>query len=156
MPYFFTKTNTSLMYIWIETCPWETPFFSSHWNVKVLNAFKLIFKVKFGSFFCYTNPFLCRYDCVLAGHLYKRCSDSNKWLLRWFRLYQVRLRFRTDFVKKKLGLEILYTFIYSFIKKRKIISESFVLLWHRTVCETDWRHFSWGKPNIFHDALLVH
>ena len=30
-----------------------------------------------------------RYDCVLAGHLYKRCSDSNKWLLRWFRLYQV-------------------------------------------------------------------
>ncbi len=31
-----------------------------------------------------------RYDSVLAGHLYKRCSDSSKWLLRWFRLYQVR------------------------------------------------------------------
>ncbi|XP_023333747.1 ras-specific guanine nucleotide-releasing factor 1, partial [Eurytemora carolleeae] len=33
----------------------------------------------------YSQPL---YDCVLAGHLYKRCSDSNKWLLRWFRLYQ--------------------------------------------------------------------
>ena len=32
---------------------------------------------------------LRRYDCVLAGHLYKRCADSNKWLVRWFRLYQV-------------------------------------------------------------------
>ena len=34
-------------------------------------------------------PMLRRYDCVLAGHLYKRCADSNKWLVRWFRLYQV-------------------------------------------------------------------
>ena len=33
-----------------------------------------------------------RYDCVLAGHLFKRCSDSNKWLIRWFRLYQVGVR----------------------------------------------------------------
>lgn len=24
----------------------------------------------------------------LSGYLYKRCSDSSKWLLRWFRLYQ--------------------------------------------------------------------
>ena len=34
---------------------------------------------------------IVRYDSVLAGHLYKRCSDSSKWLLRWFRLYQVSL-----------------------------------------------------------------
>ena len=32
---------------------------------------------------------LTRYDCVMEGHLYKRCSDSNKWLQRWFKLYQV-------------------------------------------------------------------
>ena len=31
-----------------------------------------------------------RYDSRLAGFLYKRCADNNKWLLRWFRLYQVR------------------------------------------------------------------
>ena len=30
-----------------------------------------------------------RYDSRLAGFLYKRCADNNKWLLRWFRLYQV-------------------------------------------------------------------
>ena len=30
-----------------------------------------------------------RYDSRLAGVLHKRCADSNKWLLRWFRLYQV-------------------------------------------------------------------
>ena len=37
-----------------------------------------------------------RYDSRLAGFLHKRCSDSNKWLLRWFRLYQVSERgFRT-------------------------------------------------------------
>ena len=35
-----------------------------------------------------------RYDCVLAGHLFKRCSDSNKWLIRWFRLYQVSMNLR--------------------------------------------------------------
>ncbi|XP_071743969.1 ras-specific guanine nucleotide-releasing factor 2-like isoform X3 [Lepeophtheirus salmonis] len=29
-----------------------------------------------------------RYDSRLAGFLFKRCSDSSKWLLRWFRLYQ--------------------------------------------------------------------
>ena len=33
-----------------------------------------------------------RYDSRLAGFLHKRCSDSNKWLLRWFRLYQVSER----------------------------------------------------------------
>ena len=31
-----------------------------------------------------------RYDSRLAGFLYKRCADNNKWLLRWFRLYQVK------------------------------------------------------------------
>jgi hypothetical protein len=31
-----------------------------------------------------------RYDSRLSGFLYKRCADSNKWLLRWFRLYQVQ------------------------------------------------------------------
>ena len=30
-----------------------------------------------------------RYDSRRAGYLYKRCSDSSKWLQRWFRLYQV-------------------------------------------------------------------
>ena len=30
-----------------------------------------------------------RFDSRLAGFLYKRCADNNKWLLRWFRLYQV-------------------------------------------------------------------
>ena len=30
-----------------------------------------------------------RYDSRRAGYLYKRCSDSAKWLQRWFRLYQV-------------------------------------------------------------------
>ena len=34
-----------------------------------------------------------RYDSRLAGFLHKRCSDSNKWLLRWFRLYQVNSQF---------------------------------------------------------------
>ena len=33
-----------------------------------------------------------RYDSRLAGFLYKRCADNNKWLLRWFRLYQVSHR----------------------------------------------------------------
>ena len=32
-----------------------------------------------------------RYDSRRAGYLYKRCSDSSKWLQRWFRLYQVLL-----------------------------------------------------------------
>ena len=31
-----------------------------------------------------------RYDSRLSGYLYKRSSDNSKWLLRWFRLYQVR------------------------------------------------------------------
>lgn len=30
-----------------------------------------------------------RYDSRLSGYLYKRSSDNSKWLLRWFRLYQV-------------------------------------------------------------------
>ncbi len=30
-----------------------------------------------------------RYDARRSGYLYKRCSDSSKWLQRWFRLYQV-------------------------------------------------------------------
>jgi hypothetical protein len=30
-----------------------------------------------------------RYDARKCGYLYKRCSDSSKWLSRWFRLYQV-------------------------------------------------------------------
>ena len=30
-----------------------------------------------------------RYDSRRAGYLHKRCSDSSKWLQRWFRLYQV-------------------------------------------------------------------
>ena len=33
-----------------------------------------------------------RYDSRRAGYLYKRCSDSSKWLQRWFRLYQVMNR----------------------------------------------------------------
>ena len=32
-----------------------------------------------------------RYDCVMEGTLYKRCSDSSKWLQRWFKLYQVSI-----------------------------------------------------------------
>lgn len=42
-----------------------------------------------------------RYDSRLAGFLYKRCADSNKWLLRWFRLYQVKLM--NHVAKKYLG-----------------------------------------------------
>ncbi len=39
-----------------------------------------------------------KFDSRLVGYLYKRCSDSSKWLLRWFRLYQVRLKgFRVSF-----------------------------------------------------------
>ena len=45
---------------------------------------------------------IIRYDCVVAGHLYKRCSDSNKWLIRWFRLYQVHVRTR-DFRQQCLS-----------------------------------------------------
>ena len=39
-----------------------------------------------------------RYDSRLAGFLYKRCADSNKWLLRWFRLYQVHFYARLTLV----------------------------------------------------------
>ena len=30
-----------------------------------------------------------RSECVIEGPLLKRCSDSNKWLTRYFKLYQV-------------------------------------------------------------------
>ena len=37
---------------------------------------------------CLLSLFFFRYDSRHTGYLYKRCSDSSKWLLRWFRLYQ--------------------------------------------------------------------
>ena len=36
------------------------------------------------------NGLLSRSECVMEGPLLKRCSDSNKWLPRYFKLYQVR------------------------------------------------------------------
>ena len=43
-----------------------------------------------------------RYDSRLAGILHKRCADSNKWLLRWFRLYQVNSFSLISVLKKNL------------------------------------------------------
>ena len=43
-----------------------------------------------------------RYDSRLAGVLHKRCADSNKWLLRWFRLYQVNSFSLISVLKKNL------------------------------------------------------
>ena len=31
-----------------------------------------------------------KYDSRKSGYLFKRSSDGNRWLRRWFRLYQVR------------------------------------------------------------------
>ena len=42
-----------------------------------------------------------RYDSRLSGFLHKRCSDSNKWLLRWFRLYQVSYTIGLNFENKQ-------------------------------------------------------
>ena len=44
-----------------------------------------------------------RYDSRLSGFLHKRCSDSNKWLLRWFRLYQVRPETGLYFEKNEIN-----------------------------------------------------
>ena len=46
-----------------------------------------------------------RYDSRLAGVLHKRCADSNKWLLRWFRLYQVS-SFSLILMKKKIAYNV--------------------------------------------------
>ena len=54
-----------------------------------------------------------RYDSRLAGVLHKRCADSNKWLLRWFRLYQVN-SFNLISVLKKIWLTLAkMLFVYS-------------------------------------------
>merc|ERR1712008_485038 len=49
-----------------------------------------------------------RFDSRLAGYLYKRCADSNKWLLRWFRLYQnLLLYYDSENSGKPIGVTFL-------------------------------------------------
>lgn len=62
-----------------------------------------------------------RYDSRLAGILHKRCADSNKWLLRWFRLYQVNSFSLISVLKKKSHL--LWPKCYLFIRLIQLIAE---------------------------------
>ena len=66
-----------------------------------------------------------RYDSRLAGFLHKRCSDSNKWLLRWFRLYQVNTICKLS--KPFSWLHFILIFVY--------FAEFAVLLWQWTLLE---------------------
>lgn len=65
-----------------------------------------------------------RYDSRLAGVLHKRCADSNKWLLRWFRLYQVNsFSLITVFENKK---RFSLTFL---VENRNFVCLSFSFSW---------------------------
>ena len=60
-----------------------------------------------------------RYDSRLAGVLHKRCADSNKWLLRWFRLYQVSSSVncydKNSLLCSDSGVLFVYLYIFSWL-----------------------------------------